>query len=215
MKNHSMIAPNSGGGLDTPQWTIHCASWCVLLWQIWSASVLRRLKHATFSCQNKSSSYRVERRVAARRSESKNKQRVSVLLAGLNGVGCRKAIWGEGRQLESNLAGASDSSRSRRECFRDVVYIGLWQMGMFQITEGEYNQYSGLLIISPVFDSYEFTVKPKNDLGIGPESEPVSFNTESGMITLNCFRVQPQTGQIPQNAAITCCYLHHFGLTGC
>ncbi|XP_056883521.1 ABI family, member 3 (NESH) binding protein b isoform X6 [Takifugu flavidus] len=27
--------------------------------------------------------------------------------------------------------------------------------------------------------SYEFTVKPKNDLGIGPESEPVSFNTES------------------------------------
>lgn len=111
MKNHSTIASNSGGELDTPQWTSHCASWCVLLWQIWSASVLRRLKHATFSCQNKPSSYRVEQGVAARRSESKNKQRVSVLLAGLNSVGCRKTIWGEGRQLESNLAGASDSKR--------------------------------------------------------------------------------------------------------
>ncbi|KAM3585457.1 uncharacterized protein V6R79_017942 [Siganus canaliculatus] len=27
--------------------------------------------------------------------------------------------------------------------------------------------------------SYEFTVKPKNELGAGPQSEPVSFNTES------------------------------------
>ncbi|KAK7877785.1 hypothetical protein WMY93_031545 [Mugilogobius chulae] len=27
---------------------------------------------------------------------------------------------------------------------------------------------------------YEFKVKPKNDLGTGPESEPVQFNTESG-----------------------------------
>ncbi|CAF91823.1 unnamed protein product, partial [Tetraodon nigroviridis] len=27
--------------------------------------------------------------------------------------------------------------------------------------------------------SYEFTVKPKNELGVGPVSEPVSFNTES------------------------------------
>lgn len=28
--------------------------------------------------------------------------------------------------------------------------------------------------------SYEFKVKPKNELGVGPLSEPVSFNTESG-----------------------------------
>lgn len=110
-----MIAANSGGELDTAQWTSHCAAWCVLLWQMWSASVLRRLKHATFSCQNKPSSYRVEQGVAARRSESKNKQRVSVLLAGLNGVGRRKTIWGEGRQLESNLAGARDSKRCCRQ----------------------------------------------------------------------------------------------------
>lgn len=88
--------------------TIQCASWDVLLWQIWSASVLRQLKRATFSCQNKPSSYRTE---PARRSESKNKQRVSVLLAGLNDVECRKTVWCEGKQLESNLAGASDSKR--------------------------------------------------------------------------------------------------------
>lgn len=28
--------------------------------------------------------------------------------------------------------------------------------------------------------SYEFKVKPKNELGEGPPSEPVSFSTESG-----------------------------------
>ncbi len=28
--------------------------------------------------------------------------------------------------------------------------------------------------------SYEFKVKPKNELGEGPLSEPVTFNTESG-----------------------------------
>ena len=28
--------------------------------------------------------------------------------------------------------------------------------------------------------SYEFTVKPKNELGSGPTSDPVSFSTESG-----------------------------------
>lgn len=36
---------------------------------------------------------------------------------------------------------------------------------------------------SPLFFlpySYEFKVKPKNELGEGPPSEPVSFNTESG-----------------------------------
>lgn len=31
------------------------------------------------------------------------------------------------------------------------------------------------------FLSYEFTVTPKNELGSGPSSEPVSFSTESGM----------------------------------
>lgn len=30
--------------------------------------------------------------------------------------------------------------------------------------------------------SYEFKVKPKNELGEGPPSEPVSFNTESGNV---------------------------------
>lgn len=102
--------------------TIQRASWDVLLGQIWSASVLRRLKRATFSCQNKLSSYRTE---PARRSESKNKQRVSVLLAGPNDVECRKTIWCEGRQLESNLAGASDSKRCvSRRGLREIVADG-------------------------------------------------------------------------------------------
>lgn len=35
------------------------------------------------------------------------------------------------------------------------------------------------LSLSPLL-SYEFKVKPKNELGEGPLSEPVSFNTESG-----------------------------------
>lgn len=35
--------------------------------------------------------------------------------------------------------------------------------------------------------SYEFKVKPKNELGTGPLSEPVSFNTESGMWLSICF----------------------------
>lgn len=30
--------------------------------------------------------------------------------------------------------------------------------------------------------SYEFKVKPKNELGEGPPSEPVTFNTESGTV---------------------------------
>lgn len=34
--------------------------------------------------------------------------------------------------------------------------------------------------------SYEFKVKPKNELGEGPPSEPVSFNTESG----NAFKLE-------------------------
>lgn len=33
------------------------------------------------------------------------------------------------------------------------------------------------------FYSYEFKVKPKNELGEGPLSDPVSFNTESGRVT--------------------------------
>lgn len=40
-------------------------------------------------------------------------------------------------------------------------------------------------VTSPVFFlpySYEFKVKPKNELGEGPPSEPVSFNTESGNV---------------------------------
>lgn len=36
------------------------------------------------------------------------------------------------------------------------------------------------LHLSLSLQSYEFKVKPKNELGAGPSSEPVSFNTESG-----------------------------------
>ncbi len=39
--------------------------------------------------------------------------------------------------------------------------------------------------------SYEFKVKPKNELGEGPPSEPVTFNTESGnAFYLYCFLVE-------------------------
>ncbi len=39
--------------------------------------------------------------------------------------------------------------------------------------------------------SYEFKVKPKNELGEGPPSEPVTFNTESGnAFLLYCFLVE-------------------------
>ena len=37
-----------------------------------------------------------------------------------------------------------------------------------------------MLTFSLSFFSYEFKVKPKNELGEGPASEAVSFNTESG-----------------------------------
>lgn len=41
-----------------------------------------------------------------------------------------------------------------------------------------------LSILPVFFYSYEFKVKPKNELGAGPPSEPVSFNTESGAVSL-------------------------------
>lgn len=47
-----------------------------------------------------------------------------------------------------------------------------------------------MLFFSPFFSacdsdlffyfSYEFTVTPKNELGSGPSSDPVTFSTESG-----------------------------------
>ena len=37
-----------------------------------------------------------------------------------------------------------------------------------------------ILCLFVFLHSYEFKVKPKNELGEGPSSEPVSFNTESG-----------------------------------
>lgn len=44
---------------------------------------------------------------------------------------------------------------------------------------------SSYISLSLFHDSYEFKVKPKNELGVGPPSEPVSFNTESGTVPLN------------------------------
>lgn len=37
-----------------------------------------------------------------------------------------------------------------------------------------------VMLYFPPFFSYEFKVKPRNELGSGPPSEPVTFNTESG-----------------------------------
>ena len=52
---------------------------------------------------------------------------------------------------------------------------------------GAFDAISGISAVIPIpdpfsseFHSYEFKVKPKNELGEGPSSEPVSFNTESG-----------------------------------
>lgn len=42
------------------------------------------------------------------------------------------------------------------------------------------------MLYFPPFFSYEFKVKPRNELGSGPPSEPVTFNTESGTFLLNC-----------------------------
>lgn len=43
---------------------------------------------------------------------------------------------------------------------------------------------SANLFLSVFPDRYEFKVKPKNELGAGPPSEPVSFKTESGTVPL-------------------------------